>query len=338
MSAALEGRYRRLLALYPADYRAAYEEEMLGVLLAGSTPDRRFPALGETMSLVWSAGWRRLRQARSGSPDTWWGDALAAVGVLATLLMLGRHLRPFSISGGWAVMAGHPLPALPAVHWLRVAFWAAIVVAVLCRGRRLAAAGAWLAALGELVSLVIRPAYPDLPPLALAWPVGLAVIVAVALSVPGGARRGVAVLRRRGAALCAAAGVLLAVAPLVVPALTTVGVITVLRLGDSVGLDERWFRAEAASSGTAVLALTVWMVVTLDPPVRRRALALCAPAVTLWGVAQVGSERPFGGMFPMALVWGPGHWVLLVVGPVLVLAASVFLVYRSERVAHRPTT
>ncbi|MEV6521058.1 hypothetical protein AB0M43_03835 [Longispora sp. NPDC051575] len=337
MSAALEGRYRRLLALYPADYRAAYEDEMLGVLLAGSTPDRRFPALGETMSLVWSAGWRRLRQPRSGTPDTWWGDALAAVGVLAAMLMLGRQLRPFSMSGGWAIMVGHPLPALPAIHWLRVAFWAAIVVAVLFRSRRLAAAGAWAAALGELVSLVVRQAPPDLPPLALAWPVGLTAIVAVALSVPGGARRGVATLRRRGVALCAAAGALLAFAPLVVPALTTVGVVTVIQSGEFVGLDERWFRAEAASSGTLVLALTVWMAAILPPPVRRRALALCAPAVTLWAAAQVGSDRPFGGILPTALLWGPGHWVLLVVGPLLVLATSVFLVYRSERVAPRPT-
>jgi len=36
---ALERRYRRLLAWYPADYRRAYGEEMVGVLLA-SAPRR----------------------------------------------------------------------------------------------------------------------------------------------------------------------------------------------------------------------------------------------------------------------------------------------------------
>jgi hypothetical protein len=34
----LERRYRRLLAWYPAVYRAANAEEMIGVALGGATP------------------------------------------------------------------------------------------------------------------------------------------------------------------------------------------------------------------------------------------------------------------------------------------------------------
>lgn len=47
----LERRYRRLIALYPSDYRAAYADEMLAVALALSSPGQRRPGLGEAVSL-----------------------------------------------------------------------------------------------------------------------------------------------------------------------------------------------------------------------------------------------------------------------------------------------
>lgn len=39
----LEGRYRRLLRWYPADHRAAHEDEMIGVLLDDAEPGRERP-------------------------------------------------------------------------------------------------------------------------------------------------------------------------------------------------------------------------------------------------------------------------------------------------------
>lgn len=44
-SAALEQRYRRLLALYPRGYRQEHEQEILSVLMAGATSDQRRPEL-----------------------------------------------------------------------------------------------------------------------------------------------------------------------------------------------------------------------------------------------------------------------------------------------------
>lgn len=55
----LERRYRRLLAWYPAGYRAANQDEMLAVALAGAELGQRWPGVGEAASLV--GGGLRLR-------------------------------------------------------------------------------------------------------------------------------------------------------------------------------------------------------------------------------------------------------------------------------------
>jgi hypothetical protein len=52
--ALLERRYRLLLTWYPADYRAANIEEMLGVALARATVGQRWPGAGEAANLVLS--------------------------------------------------------------------------------------------------------------------------------------------------------------------------------------------------------------------------------------------------------------------------------------------
>lgn len=49
---ALERRYRRLFTCYPAAYRAASQDEMLGVAMSGTKPGQRWPTLGEVRSLV----------------------------------------------------------------------------------------------------------------------------------------------------------------------------------------------------------------------------------------------------------------------------------------------
>ena len=56
-----ERRYRRLLAWYPRDHRERNGEEMLGVLLAGSS-DRRGPRWRETVDLLWGAVRMHLRR------------------------------------------------------------------------------------------------------------------------------------------------------------------------------------------------------------------------------------------------------------------------------------
>ncbi|MGH3153439.1 MAG: hypothetical protein ACRDOB_22275 [Streptosporangiaceae bacterium] len=57
---ALERRYRRLLACYPAAYRAANADDMLGVALARSASGQRWPEPGEAVNLIVSGIGERL--------------------------------------------------------------------------------------------------------------------------------------------------------------------------------------------------------------------------------------------------------------------------------------
>lgn len=73
-TAGLEGRYLRLLALFPAEHRRAHQEEMLGVLMTGARAGQRRPGLAESADLIRGALRIRLRLAERhaaapGGPD-----------------------------------------------------------------------------------------------------------------------------------------------------------------------------------------------------------------------------------------------------------------------------
>jgi len=57
----LEGRYRRLLAMYPAEHRRKHQDEMLGVLMTGARAGQHRPGLADTADLIWGALLIRLR-------------------------------------------------------------------------------------------------------------------------------------------------------------------------------------------------------------------------------------------------------------------------------------
>ena len=87
--AALERRYRRLLAWYPAQYRRAYGEEMIGVLLAAASGGSGRPGVAGAFDLIRGglrarllAGWRTLT-------DAGWPDALALCSVAVPVILLG---------------------------------------------------------------------------------------------------------------------------------------------------------------------------------------------------------------------------------------------------------
>jgi hypothetical protein len=82
----LEDRYRRLLALYPAEHRAEHEEEMLGVLLTAAPAGQRRPRPAESAALIGGAIRIWLRPGR-GPAFQRWQDGLAAVSVLLPLLL-----------------------------------------------------------------------------------------------------------------------------------------------------------------------------------------------------------------------------------------------------------
>jgi hypothetical protein len=87
-AAALEGRYRRLLAWYPAEHRRAYGEEMIGVLLAAARDGQRRPGAGDTADLIRGGLLARTRAAMSRFRDINWSDALAVCSVAIPILFL----------------------------------------------------------------------------------------------------------------------------------------------------------------------------------------------------------------------------------------------------------
>lgn len=95
--AALEQRYRRLLAWYPEPFRREREEEVLAVLLASARPGQRRPGLLESADLIRSALGMRLRAAWSGSANQGWADALAVFSVIAPLFLLAVDILEIAL-------------------------------------------------------------------------------------------------------------------------------------------------------------------------------------------------------------------------------------------------
>jgi hypothetical protein len=132
----LEDRYRRLLAWYPRDHRAAHEDEMVGVLLASAAPGQTRPGLGDRADLLWGGLKLHTRRAfgRTSAPD--WRDALALTGVAGTLAVLIQVLTTTvdaAASGFWVAW---PFVQLPLI--------VAVAAGVLLNQRWVAAPAAWL--------------------------------------------------------------------------------------------------------------------------------------------------------------------------------------------------
>lgn len=90
--AGLEHGYRRLLAWYPAAFRAEQGEEILAVLMAGAQPGQRRPGLPESLDVLRSAVRMRLRSMLSAPQSHGWTDALAVFSVAAPLFVLAADL------------------------------------------------------------------------------------------------------------------------------------------------------------------------------------------------------------------------------------------------------
>jgi hypothetical protein len=79
----LARRYRRLLRLYPREFRATRGPEMLGVLMACAWDGQTRPAPGDVADIVSGSLLMRLRGPRGG-----WAPALAAFALLAPLFLV----------------------------------------------------------------------------------------------------------------------------------------------------------------------------------------------------------------------------------------------------------
>ncbi|MDX6340026.1 MAG: hypothetical protein QOH87_164 [Trebonia sp.] len=80
--AELERRYRRLLRLYPREFRARRTDEMIGVLMASAAAGQNRPARGDVSDIVRGSLRERLRGPRGG-----WSFALSAFALVAPLFL-----------------------------------------------------------------------------------------------------------------------------------------------------------------------------------------------------------------------------------------------------------
>jgi hypothetical protein len=138
-TAGLEGRYLKLLALYPAEHRRAHQEEMLGVLMTGARAGQRRPGLAESADLILGALRIRLRPAPGHRAGALWRDALAVVSTaLPLIILVYLGVLALSLVGEHGAIAG----LLARAEAERLAVWAALTACVLLRLRRTAALAA----------------------------------------------------------------------------------------------------------------------------------------------------------------------------------------------------
>ena len=138
MSAAadLEGRYRRLMRMYPAEHRRKHQDEMLGVLMTGAHAGQRRPGPADTANLVWGALLIRLRPARPGTAWPLWRDALAVVSVVLPLVFLA-----YEIVSVTTVLTPQPVTQVAFIGFAQellvgAGAWAVLTALVLLRLRR----------------------------------------------------------------------------------------------------------------------------------------------------------------------------------------------------------
>jgi hypothetical protein len=335
----LERRYRRLMSLYPSAYRAEYEEDMLGVLLARARPGQRWPGLREASDLLLHAGAARFRRDPAGGADRRWRDAAAVAAVLAPIVLLTVHLAVLVKAWGFDLRLGSPHPPFGPLWIGRVVVWALVVVAVLT-GVRVAAAGlAWLDVAVEAVRLgdgyLVDPVAVlyDLRPLL------LAAVAAAVLSVPAPPRRGATLLGWRR---LLAVG--LAAVTAVFAGLLELTMVTVYRV--QAGMAVEWSTPGGFLLGDQVVPYPIMpiyaaaaivfavVVVRLGRPLRRRLTVLALPAVALYLLIRltfngfiVSSPR----FYPDPVLLVPAQWVALAATPVAAFLLGALLVHRAER-------
>ncbi|MEV1245655.1 hypothetical protein [Nonomuraea sp. NPDC049750] len=186
----LEARYRRLLACYPHDHRTRHEEDMIGVLLAGSRPGQTRPHLADTADLLAGAVRVHCRRAFGTVSAPAWRDAVAVGAALWPLLILtdtlARQIIFLAPSIGFGLLH----------HWAQepgsILFWARPVIVFALPVLAVAFRDRGIAALGALAFLLHVGTSPFFLPMALpnvALPL-LAQLVAVAVAFTGPARKG----------------------------------------------------------------------------------------------------------------------------------------------------
>lgn len=169
MSGRLRRRYERLLFTYPAAYRRAHGDEMLGTLLEAARPDQRLPAPREAIGLLLGGLRTRAHQAARQSPQRLWTDGLQLGVLLIVLVNLGHALQaPFPFPLWIALIATTALAVLRG--WTRTALIVATVAALAAARPLLPQVSLpwWLPGYGDW-SVVARYSVPATVLAVLAW-------------------------------------------------------------------------------------------------------------------------------------------------------------------------
>ncbi|WP_188187201.1 hypothetical protein [Nonomuraea sp. SYSU D8015] len=96
----LERRYRRLLTSYPKEHRARHEEEMIAVLLAGSSPGQRRPTARDAFDVLRGGLAIRLHRAVKPEARRQWHDAVNLAALIAPIaLFIGLLFRAAAYTG-----------------------------------------------------------------------------------------------------------------------------------------------------------------------------------------------------------------------------------------------
>lgn len=200
----LERRYRRMLIWYPAEHRATYGEELIGVLLASTPEGRDRPGPARAFDLIWAGLRIRFRATGRRLANVSWPDALAVLSVAIPVILVASLVTEWaydlhSYAGHWYVQVYEGLLALAVV----------LPVAVALRYRRLGALIAFgLAAtvlassVGSVISGTVLIVYGEAISVFLAL-----LLMAAALVLSPGPRHGARILGRSAWLVLAGSGV-----------------------------------------------------------------------------------------------------------------------------------
>ncbi len=138
---ALERRYRRLLAWFPAAHRQTFGEEMVGVLLAAAPDGSRRPDRAGAVDLIRGGLRARFRSGLRWLAATAWPDALAVCSVAVPVILASYFTAQWlheviagvtpvqaQLESGLVVLA-LAAPPLLALRWRRTAVVVALALA-----------------------------------------------------------------------------------------------------------------------------------------------------------------------------------------------------------------
>jgi hypothetical protein len=329
----LERRYRRLLAWYPAAYRAANADDMLGVALARSAPGRRWPEPGEAVNLIVAGAGERLG-GMLRRPDQ--RDTAAVLAIAEPILLAAAAAR--TVAGPFMFDPAMTFPAAPrrllATAIAFAAWWMLVALAGMLGWRRAAAAGACLGAAGQVVMLALAVSGYFGELMVAYWQAAVALVVA--MSALGSLRSQGRPLSWRAVTALAAAAAILAGWPAVEVASVTYTPLTANSgtISDPLSGMQGWLTDGLFA---VILILMLATIAALQPGVRRRAVVLLLPAFVTTALVCWGFQgfRPTGPPFGL-LMLSPLQWQDLVLVPLIGVVACFIGLRLYERLLRRP--